>query len=72
MRDAAALEAFRRHVILDDELVEGLRPIADTDAFVRAVVDVGAAHGFLFEAADVAEALRAGQRAWLGHWLPVL
>jgi hypothetical protein len=72
MRNPEALQALRQIVVGDVSLIDKLRPINDWDAFVQAIVSEGAAHGLEFEAADVEEALRAGQQTWLVHWTPVL
>jgi hypothetical protein len=70
--EALNFEAFRRHVAGDPRLVARLWPIQDRAAFMTAVMDLGAAEGYRFEAADVAAALSEGQFAWLTHWLPVV
>lgn len=69
---SGALESFRRLVVSDAALTLRLRSIGDWDAFVVAVVTIGAAHGFRFEPAEIERALREGQVTWLSQGLTIL
>jgi hypothetical protein len=72
MQNPQALQEFRLFVAGRADLVARLRPLEDMDAFVHNVVAAGAEEGFVFDAEDVAAALRVGQRLWLSPWAAVL
>ncbi len=72
MQNPQALQEFRLFVGGRADLVARLRPIDDIDAFIRDVVAAGVEQGFIFDAEDVASALRVGQRLWLSPWATVL
>lgn len=59
------LEQFRRIVVEDEALQQQLVGVAERDEFIRRVVELGAAYGYVFTAADVQHALHASRRAWL-------
>ena len=55
---------FHRLVLNDVALFEELSLIESPDAFAERAVELGAARGCTFAAADVGDALRAARRAW--------
>lgn len=65
MTGALAFAAFREAVHDDYHLMTRLRRPLDRDAYVAKVVEAGAECGFRFEAIDVWNALREGERTWL-------
>ncbi len=65
-------DAFRRRVVTDGRHIGLLWPIEDRDAFLRTVMELGAAEGYVFDASDVAAGMSYGQFAWLTHWMPVV
>jgi len=72
MQNPQALQEFRLFVAGRADLVARLRPLEDMDDFAHNVVAMGAEAGFVFDAEDVAAALRVGQRLWLSPWAAVL
>jgi hypothetical protein len=64
-----ALDEFRRRVLADAELQAQLwRAPAHAD-FIELCVQLGAARGYDFTRAEVADALRAGRRAQSAAWV---
>jgi hypothetical protein len=63
------LQRFRQAVATDLSLQKRLRETPDWESFIRLVVDLGREAGYLFTAADVAQALRAAQQDWLFRWI---
>ena len=61
----AAFAAFREAVSTDADLAATLRPPLERDAYVAHVVALGAARGFVFDAAAVRAAMREGEARWL-------
>ncbi|MEA2174311.1 MAG: hypothetical protein QOD00_1903 [Blastocatellia bacterium] len=62
-------EQFRQAVLRDPALQRQLRAISDREQFIALTQQLGAERGFSFTTEDVAEALRANQRAWIERWL---
>lgn len=62
-------EKFRQLVLREPALQKRLRATTDREAFINETQQAGAEYGYSFTTEDVAEALRAGQRAWIERWL---
>lgn len=56
---------FHRHVQENPALLDSIRSIRGPERFKKAVVELGAAHGFIFTGEDVALALENTRRTWL-------
>jgi hypothetical protein len=65
----AELERFRQTVLSDLKLQQRLRETADRESFIRLLVGVGHQLGYRFTAADVDNALRSAQQAWIERWI---
>jgi hypothetical protein len=63
------LQLFRAHVLQEPSLQEALREETDPDVFAALMTRLGRERGYQFTAGDVADALRAGHRAWLARWI---
>ena len=66
---AMRFERFRRRVLDEARLQDPLLAIEDTEAFLDAVVRLGAVNGCAFSIEDVRSALLAGRRAWIERHL---
>jgi hypothetical protein len=64
-----SFEQFRRLVLQDPALQGRLRDTPDRGAFIRLTVQLGNERGYTFTAADVEDALRRSQRAWVERWI---
>jgi hypothetical protein len=62
-------EKFRELVLRDAKLQEILRQPLRDDAFIEAVVRLGAERGFGFTVDEVQDAMRTSRRAWLERWI---
>ncbi len=66
---AMRFERFRQRVLDDHRLQDPLLAIEETEAFLEAVVRLGAANDCAFSIEDVRSALLAGRRAWIERHL---
>lgn len=57
-------EQFRQLVLDDLSLQRELQGFTERDVFVERAVELGAARGLHFTAAEVVEAIRASRREW--------
>ncbi len=62
-------ERFRYAVLRDPALQAQLRESKDVNAFVRRVVELGQANGYIFGIEQVTAALQASRRAWIERGL---
>ena len=59
-----------RHVVLgDSSLQKELRHIAEREAFICRVVEIGVERGLPFGKEDVSQALRDNRRVWIERWI---
>jgi Aspartyl/Asparaginyl beta-hydroxylase len=62
-------ERFREAVLCNLKLQQRLRETDDRESFIRLLVGVGRQLDYYFTAADVDNALRAEQQAWIERWI---
>lgn len=62
-------QRFRSLVLADSELQRRLRAIIDKTEFTEAVLGLANDEGFELTEEDLAEAMRAGRRAWIERWI---
>ncbi|MGE5170206.1 MAG: aspartyl/asparaginyl beta-hydroxylase domain-containing protein [Rudaea sp.] len=69
-RDGATeFSGFREAVLADRALAEKLRACVDREALAARAVELGAAVGYRFSAADVHAAMHEGRRRWISQWI---
>jgi hypothetical protein len=62
-------ERFYQRVLSDLSLQEKLRVIEDKQEFIAATVELGAANGFVFGAAEIESVMRQHQQQWIERWM---